>query len=237
MMTRIFTYWMVEPLIIKHCGKAREQNTFALQLKDSGALLSMFNDNFFINMVNKPTSVVAGKNYMSTNRRYGAQNVTALSKYGSIEYRAMKGTLEYNEIKFWCDILSTIWTENKFTNPSDIFNSYYDDGVTKYLERVFHNLPEMERFMGTYLTGTVREDIEENMLALLDIEEDMPYTWEDWERRIGKSVYERGAKPKKRDDMDVYERLLQQARRTQVRPNMIAQTGWIGDGVTITNAT
>jgi hypothetical protein len=97
----------------------------------------------------------------------------------------------------------------------------------------------MEWFMGMYLTGTVREDIEENMLALLDIEEDMPYTWEDWERKIGKSVYERGAKPKKSNDLmeDTYARLLLQARRTQTRPNMIAQTAWIGDGVTITNAT
>lgn len=219
MMTRVFTYWMVEPLIIKHCGKHREQNTFALQLKDSGHLLKVFNESFFINMVSKPTNVVAGNNHMSTNRRYGAQNITALCKYGSIEYRAMNGTLALEEIKLWTAMLATMWTENKFSTPTELFNTYYDDGASSLVEKVFHNLPEMDEFMKKHMNQEVKDDIEENVLMLLGIEEDMPYTWEDWERRIKKAIYERGAKPKLTSSkLDMYEQqLLAQMRRNPVR--------------------
>lgn len=177
LMTRLFLYWMIEPLVIKHCGTRREQNTFALQLKDSMYTLTRFDTKFYTDFISNPRDVVRGGHYSQENR-YASQNMSALSKFGSVEYRAMKGTLNEEEIKMWTDLLTRIWECNTFNNPSEALCYFYDKGSTGIVE--YLGVPAYTK----YWTKGIEEECEENALALLQVDDAKLLAWELWERKI-----------------------------------------------------
>lgn len=181
LMTKLFLYWVLEPLIIKHCGKNRQQNTFAIQLKDAYSILSRFNTTFYTTFITNPASVVRSGTY-SSEQRYCAQNMSALSKFGSLEYRAMKGTLSQEEIMQWIDILIMMWCDKKLTNPSEVLSMYYDKGSVGTLQEITNSTK-----FDKYWNKDVEEHCEENALALLDVDDNKMFPWELWDKKIGEA--------------------------------------------------
>jgi len=199
LMTRLFAYWLLEPLLIKHCGPEREANPFCLQLKDNLRNLGTFDTAFFNQFISTPTYVTQGRGF-NNNYRYCAQNYTALAKFGSIEYRAMKGSLEYDEVMPWFNALTSMWKCTAFKNPGELLSYFYDHGLIKLYDTVIG-----ERTFHKYYTKAMEEQAEEVALILLNIENNNLFTWEKWEEHIRDRQYIRILEGQRLLEIDDYE--------------------------------
>jgi hypothetical protein len=185
-MTRIFTWWMIEPIMLMHCAPHRRQNLYCLQVRDAGAQLNSVNEEMFIRFATRPNEVLG---MVDMHRRYCAQNITALGKYGSVEYRCMDGTLDVERIKKWTTYLHNLWYANPFENPDHLFDVEYEHGVGSVLERLNIDLTQ-------HLVPEVSEQSKENTLGLAYVAEQMPYdTWDVWQRRIDRAHISRPLRP------------------------------------------
>lgn len=95
----IVTYLIVEDVLVKWCGKSREGNLFCLRCKDAEAWLqnleyAIVDDNL--------------KLLHSDLIRYSSINLKSLCQYGSVEFRAMRGTRDLDKILIWAELLVSI---------------------------------------------------------------------------------------------------------------------------------
>ena len=191
MMTSLFTYWMLEPLLIKYCGPKRKQNTFCLQMCDATDQAMALDEEFFINMIKRPWQALE-KVQFNNERRYAAQNLASFVKFGSIEYRAMEGTLDKERIELWIKSLTCIWEKNPYVDPDHLLDDYYRKGPAGVLDNVFNPvLVGARKHIIPLLDKYTTELIDHNSLLLSALTEEYPYTWGDWQEKINKEVEKR----------------------------------------------
>lgn len=109
----ITIYYIVEDILVHFCGETREGNLFCLRASDAEyqitvveeavkeKRLDMFNDDII---------------------RYSALNLCSLSKYGSLEFRAMRSTNDFSVLHTWCSMVAHLKEmSKKFNNPLDVY--------------------------------------------------------------------------------------------------------------------
>lgn len=126
----ITLYLIFEELLVKFCGEHREGNLFCLRTSDAGFLLETLK------------RAVRTKKFMQLfhddDLRYASMNVKALTTYGSLEFRSMRGTRDLDLIYTWAEILLSLREIAKtFENPSDILSSFSGAGPMEFLKGVF----------------------------------------------------------------------------------------------------
>lgn len=97
----VFLYYLVEKDIMKYCGEFRNNNRFCLRMVDSefqldilkGVVAQGFKEVRFV---------------VDENMRYAACNMAALVKYGTLEFRGMRGTMDKEVLMNWIGILSRL---------------------------------------------------------------------------------------------------------------------------------
>lgn len=104
--------YLLETILTKYCGSHREGNLFCLRVSDAS----------YQAMVVKRAAESHNLGVFNNDMiRYSALNLTSLHKYGSIEYRAMRSTSDFNVIKVWCNVLANIRKESStFDTPLDV---------------------------------------------------------------------------------------------------------------------
>lgn len=133
--TFITAYVILEDLLVNFCGEYREGNLFCLRIKDADYLLY------------KLEEVARDKNYREFNNdilRYASMNVLSLHKFGSLEFRAMRGTRDLNLIGDWAEILLNLRNvSGKFATPAELY------------QYASANTPEalLELFLGYFKEG------------------------------------------------------------------------------------
>jgi hypothetical protein len=134
--TMVYTYFLLESALFKFCGKTREANRFCLRLQDSDEL-----GVFILKYVK------SGYNYLTMlredNIRYSAINLAAVTKYGSVEFRGMRGTLDVDTINIWATTLVSI--RNFACNVEsclDVHDLFVEMGPQKFIEYVLKDLAE-----------------------------------------------------------------------------------------------
>lgn len=155
--TMIYTYFLLESALFKFCGKTREANRFCLRLQDSdeiGMLVLKY--------------VKGGVNYLNMlredNIRYSAINLASLAKYGSVEFRGMRGTLDVDTINIWAATLVSI--RNFACNVDsclDVHDLFVELGPQKFIEHVLKDLAK------NYSYKTMSEDMYRNFSLSIDI--------------------------------------------------------------------
>lgn len=90
-MNFVYTYLLLEEPLMTYCGKGRKANRFCLRLGDAEGLMDVLK------------SVAANGSYRicDDNIRYSSINLAALMKYGSLEFRGMRGNIEIPVIHTW----------------------------------------------------------------------------------------------------------------------------------------
>jgi hypothetical protein len=143
-------YGILEDLIVKFCGNSREGNLFCLRLRDAEHLIT-----FLVNMVSK-----GGWTQLASDRiRYASVNMNAIPKYGSMEFRSMRGTDDVDHIKLWIDMLLQIKDQAlKYTKPSDMIVHMSGLGEEQFLNAVMGEYAEqlMCKDMKTLIRQGVR---------------------------------------------------------------------------------
>ena len=73
--------------------------------------------------------------------RYAAINLAAMNKYGSIEFRSMRGTFDFEVIKIWCTALVSLrnYACHKKT-CIDVYEEFVEMGPEKFLQHVLGDI-------------------------------------------------------------------------------------------------
>ncbi len=144
--TFITAYLVLEDVLVKWCGDNREGNHFCLRSKDAEWLLFQ---------LEKAITQRRLTPLKTENIRYGSLNCLALFKYGSLEFRAMRGTSDLDQIFNWAATIEDIYQSAlTFDNPKEVVISMSGDGEEHFLKTVlpntwklYHKIPNYEQMI------------------------------------------------------------------------------------------
>lgn len=121
----VCVYWMLEPLLQYYCGKHRQGNLFCLRLRDSLILKHALTKEL------KQGSVLNSSIYEDS-YRYSSVNFNSISKFGSIEFRMMRGVNHEDDAITWVEMLDAIRRYAiKFENPLQLRDAYLQEHDAK----------------------------------------------------------------------------------------------------------
>ena len=127
-------YWMLEEVLFDICGNNRKGNVFCMRLCDAEHLID-----FCIDDTDSGRSCF--QKLTGDNLRYGALNLQSLLKFGTLEFRGMRGTLDMNGlVNDWVNLLIDIRDVSfKFKSPSHVLEEFtsvsIEDGILRHFSR------------------------------------------------------------------------------------------------------
>lgn len=122
----IYTYYLYEELLVQFCGADRIGNRFCLRLRDSEEIvttvINAFKDDF--------------KRLDPNQLKYSALNLAPIRSYGSLEFRAMRGTVDVETLTTWISLLNCL-KNIPFNTAKEVFEYVNEHGYEKLSETVF----------------------------------------------------------------------------------------------------
>lgn len=113
-----FAHLLEEPLV-RFCGESRVGNRFCLRLRDASAKIQDLERLF-----NQPKIMFPEQNAA----KYTAINIATVRKYGSVEFRSMRGTVDKEVLSNWIEILDTVRAKSlTFDSPLAVAEAYQSD--------------------------------------------------------------------------------------------------------------
>lgn len=113
----ISLYYMVEPVLLELCGESRSSNLFCLPAYQAEVQVHRLHQ--FLQ--------TGRREYFDDNVRYSGLNLTALNKYGSVEFRALR-TPCHKGLPIIGSMVSTLMSLKKlaqsYDSPQDIVRGY-----------------------------------------------------------------------------------------------------------------
>lgn len=157
----IYTYSILENVMVRYCGEERQYNRFCLKIRDAEYMLQ-----YIESFVNQGFNAVVRFN--GEHMRYAGMNLAALGKYGSIEFRNMRGTVDSNILIPWIKALLNIRKYAlKSKNVQEIHESFIKNGHYKFLQDV---LKEESDYFFT-------EHTKQDMAEAFSISYEIPVAW------------------------------------------------------------
>lgn len=131
-------YLTLEELLIEFCGEHRKGNLFCLRAGDA---------EFLLHSLKRAARTGDFTTLVSDELRYSAMNVKALGTYGSLEFRAMRGTRDLGLIEKWAEILLGLREVSKtFTDPTEVMQYYSAGNIKDFAVRCLGDNAEL--FLG-----------------------------------------------------------------------------------------
>lgn len=126
----ITAYLIFENCLVSFCGPDREGNLFCLRAKDA---------EYLIYSLCRALETGDYRRTLSTDElRYASMNVRALGCYGSLEFRAMRGTRDMDRIALWAEMLVNLRdSAAKFQNPVEMIMESSEGGFEALAEKLF----------------------------------------------------------------------------------------------------
>lgn len=124
----IVLYMTLEELMVEYCGEFRQGNLFCLRAKDAE----------YLPMFLAGVAQQGRWDRLYTDKvRYGSLNVASLRKYGSLEFRAMRGTRDLEVVHTWTDMLLRIREAAcKFKTPDEVISAMSLSGPVDFIRDV-----------------------------------------------------------------------------------------------------
>jgi len=140
-------YYILEDVLMKWCGENREGNLFCLRARDAEYVL------FRLLRSLKERNLKYLKEDII---RYSSLNYCSLFKYGSVEFRGMRGTGDLDAIYEWVEIINELRESSlKFDTPVDVVSTMSGDGELQFLNRVLPTKAHL--FKGTDIEQSIQE--------------------------------------------------------------------------------
>lgn len=126
----VYLYLLLEEPLMNYCGKERKGNRFCLRLADAE------------NMLDAITKWVTGHfdhiRLLPEGMRYSSINLAAIKKYGSVEFRGMRGTMDQGVLLNWVTALHTLREHARTArDPQEIYEAFCNAGVTEFIAKIF----------------------------------------------------------------------------------------------------
>lgn len=139
-MTFSTCYYVLEDLLLRWCGENREGNLFCLRTRDAEFVL------FKILNALKERNL---KHLQSDIIRYSSLNYCSLFKYGTIEFRGMRGTPDLSLVYKWNEVLDELRTASlNFNSPRDVLDQLSGDGEQQFLQTLLPNNYQLFQYDG-----------------------------------------------------------------------------------------
>lgn len=123
----IALYLCFEEVLTEWCGDHRVGNLFCLRGKDAPGALTKI----------KRFIQSDGTTELHDNLHYAGLNTNALTKFGSLEIRTLRGPTDFSIIQQWVDILERIYKLSaEYTDPRDIPALFSQQGPMAFFETV-----------------------------------------------------------------------------------------------------
>ena len=124
----ISIYLIVEDVLVRSFGDAREGNMFCLRCKDADYLI-----NNLLQCIR-----MGSLRYLQPEMRYSAINPAAINKYGSLEFRSMPSPKDLALISNWAHMFLRMRdAAEMFNNTKDIVEGISNQGQIPFLETIF----------------------------------------------------------------------------------------------------
>lgn len=127
----ICAYYAIEPALMALCGPSRKGNLFCLSAGEAEAQV----DAAIRGVVFKDPK----KYWDDDNIRSSAMNLTAVPRYGSLEFRGMKSTDNMELITLWANLLVELRDNARQFNPPQIVEISSVEGFTVWSKRLLPN--------------------------------------------------------------------------------------------------
>lgn len=124
----VFT--IIEELLEAHmAGEGREGNLFCLMNRDAEQTIKLFSDSL------EAQSFAAFHNDL----RYAAMNLASLNKFGTVEFRSMRGADDAESVQIWLTMLHELYdfVVNKMAGPVELIESMSRLGHREWLANIF----------------------------------------------------------------------------------------------------
>lgn len=129
-------YFTFEEVLTEWCGEHRVGNLFCLRAKDAPAIISQIRR--FIRS--------DGKAQIQEHHHYSGLNANALHKFGSLEFRSLRGCSDPETILDWVSILERLYVlSGEFTDPRDVCNAFSSEGPMGFFDSVLGDLGPVVR--------------------------------------------------------------------------------------------
>jgi hypothetical protein len=136
----IYTYLLLEEPLVSFCGKERKGNRFCLRLQDAEGLLDTLTKMFQLG--DRGIDLIRQDAI-----RYASINIGSLLKYGSLEFRAMRGNLDVDVLKTWTEALMRVRDFGaNAKSPKEVYEMYSNLGPEGFFSEVLGNLSEHFRY-------------------------------------------------------------------------------------------
>lgn len=150
--TILSAYYMLENILVRLNGKDREGNLHCLRVKDATHIVAQL------------SKEIEDRTYLTTwsnNHRYAACNLSALSKFGSLEFRFMKAYTQKEDLSLWVrNLVKMVNCAKKFKTPKEVIQFYYNNSIRDFLRYFFtdHFMTKMEGFADKELKSLCSEN-------------------------------------------------------------------------------
>lgn len=126
--TLVVLYFLFEDAMTRIAGESRVGNLFCLRASDA---------EYIVDVLTK--SARARKFHLDQNQlRYTSVNVCAIPKFNSIEFRALRGTVDPRVISEWVELLLALKdAASKYTDPAELMGDFSRLGPEQLTEVVF----------------------------------------------------------------------------------------------------
>jgi len=153
----IYTYVLIEEVLIRFCGPSRKANRFCLSVCDGEGTLDYLHHMFRL-------GVVTAKNFHENEVRYAALNIASLCKYGSLEIRSMRGTLDIDVLTTWLCALGNLRTfAMERTNVHEIHDLFVSNSPENFIRMVLDDVYEDFAYEGMV------QDVRKNFSISLEL--------------------------------------------------------------------
>lgn len=164
-MNMITLWYILEEPLVAWCGPERVANLFCLRAQDAEQIVTDL-----VAYLQTGANVFSNENY-----RYAALNVNAIAKYGSLEFRALNGTVDGSRIAFWVDTLLMIKDKAcEYKNPREIIEQVSGLGPMGFVQSIFQGNPKFT----SLFTGW------SNVWQAIRLAQELAYSM-NWEPKIG----------------------------------------------------
>lgn len=166
-------YIVFEEILTAWCGEYRVGNLFCLRAKDAPGIIQRI-----IEYARKDF-----KGQVADGLHYSGMNLNALSKYGSLEFRTLRGTQDVDTILKWCTILRRLYDlSGEFKDPREIMYLFSAEGPVSFYQTILGDC-------WGWITGEIpfaEKEIRDSMYEGVRLAQDICYcrNWSEFEEVV-----------------------------------------------------
>lgn len=151
----IYLYLLYEDAFLNYAGEERNGNRFCLGFKDAEGLVQSI-----IDLVNVENIHRIDGNQL----RYASLNIASLNQFGTLEFRALRGTIDSAIIQPWVGMLIGLRSmANVMGSASSVYRYLMELGIEKFTKNVFGQWLNIFRYPNMY------QDLDYNTSLLLQL--------------------------------------------------------------------